>query len=143
MLRAATASAVGMAGVSVTATTATAATRPTLVSLDFGDGLSPTISSDGIGEAVRVDTDASASRVFVNGGLRYPRRRQTQIAFDGFDSTPDEVDVALIDMTRGDLINATLFQTVSFVAEFEYDSQSDVDDFFVDIVGDTVVDDSI
>ncbi|MFB6194135.1 MAG: hypothetical protein ABEI75_03625 [Halobaculum sp.] len=137
-LRAVGASAVGLAGLSVTTGTAVAAKRPDFTGLTRGVNFQPQIGSGDNGEANRVTTVPGSATVRALAAITYPDTADTTVSFEGFDSTPSEVDVALFDVSRGSVTGSST-QTVSFSADFEYDSSSDVDDFFVDLLGDTLI----
>lgn len=122
-----------------TTDTAAAATRPTFLGLNQGVSFSPNLGSGDIGETTRVDNDVSDLVVVARGAVKYPDTAKTDVSFGGFDpNAPSSVDVALFEFDRGSITGSSP-QVVNFAAKFEYSSRSDVDDFFVDMVGDTLI----
>ncbi|MFB6194134.1 MAG: hypothetical protein ABEI75_03620 [Halobaculum sp.] len=128
------ASAVGLA---VASGTAAAATRPDFEGLTRNTSFEPAGSTRA--EATRVDTSRLNGAVQAFGAITYPETAETTVEFVGFDSTPSDVDVALYEFTRGPT-TSTDNQTVSVRGDFQYSSAEELDDFFVDMVGDTLID---
>ncbi|MFB6194136.1 MAG: hypothetical protein ABEI75_03630 [Halobaculum sp.] len=136
-LRTIGASALGVVGLSAAADTAVAADRPTFIGLKRGVDFDTGQFEES--EATRVDTDVDDLTVRARGAVRYSEKTDTTIEFVGFDDTPESVDVALFEFSRG-LLAQQVFNTVSFEATFEYENRESVDDFFVDLIGDVQVD---
>lgn len=128
----------GLAGLSVATGSAAAGDPPEFLGLTRDVGFEPD-EQFGEGEATRADTNRSDLTVTGKGAIRYSSSTTTTVDFVGFDpNAPSGVDVAQFELTRG-TIGQTVFQTVDFAADFRYAAASDVDDFFVDMIGDTLV----